>query len=1431
MAKEKVAFKYRRPSKPNPIVQVYERITSFDLAKLFSTKREPGPPRTIYVNEPLPASWIGSRGKVRKEHRYISNQVISSKYNIFTFVPRNLLEQFRRIANLFFLGIAILQFFPEFTTVSASVVILPLAIIVFLTGAKDGYEDYSRHQADRAVNQSTTMVLHAESGWKNYNATQGKTKTFVRRIFPKRTGKKRGRDADVEYDDDPRDSGSSMDTPLKESYGQGKPRWQRTLWEDVKVGDFVKLHDGEPVPADILICSTSDEENVAFVETKNLDGETNLKSRSSLASLTDLRTASRCANPDNHFSIACDRPESNMYRLNAAVERDGKKTAVDLQTILLRGTVLKNTEWAIGVVLFTGEDSKIILNAGGTPSKRSKVERQMNPQVMINLFLLGLMCTACAIGDSSMQKVQYPQGAPWLWGDNTKGDNPSINGLITWAFALLTFQNIVPISLYLSIEIVRTLQSAWIYFDYDIWYKKTDTPTTARSWNLSDDLGQIEFILSDKTGTLTQNVMVFRQCTIGGVIYKGSAVPFEEDESNGLNEKAAASQSSTSVHNGVARGNDVPIFKDEQLLADIEHSFSSDADPASTAHARLLNGFFTVLALCHTVLTSYDEKTGAIQYKAQSPDEQALVQGAADVGFVYKGRDSNSLLTLSSPNSDEDEKYELLNILEFSSARKRMSAIVKKHGDDGDSRILLLTKGADNIIFDRLRPGNDEMKATTEKHLAEFASDGLRTLTLAYKIIPEAEYNAWNERYHDATVALDDREEKIEAVSEEMEKDLRLLGATAIEDKLQDGVPEAIADLKLAGIKIWVLTGDKLETAMAIGRSTNLIAENNNLIVVRGASARPVQQQLVKAFETFFPDADLLEDHEIKDLEAHSAPVTTPNHLKRMSAGNESLVGADNGNRDGGMILVIDGAGLLEAFENERSKELLLQLGMHCEGVICCRVSPLQKAQVTRLVKDGLGAMTLAIGDGANDVSMIQAADIGVGISGEEGLQAANNADYALAQFRFLKKLLLVHGHWSYARNGIMIGTFFYKNIIAMGVLWWFQIFSGWSGNYVFSYYYLLLWNSVWTLLPVVGIGLFDRIADARDLMDYPELYRYGRTGSWFNYKLFWIYMLDGIYQSTIVYFFIMYTYVSVTSRSDGYDIDQTEFSTTIAVSAVMIADLFTGFAATVWTGWHFFAVSLGIIICWIFTAAYAAISPSYASTDLYGNHFLLFRSPYFWLCLPLVFILATAPRYFYKVFCSTVKPGDLELIKVLRKQDPSRLNSLRCYPYGGQDGDEEGGGHRDSTENFGLAHLRQPSGVSVVASTHMTSRTSLASAPRPSVDFRAASRTDMSTGLTSVEHGFGFSMEEPGGAHLRRIQTDLSERRVGQRGGRVHVSEGDHRRSRSSGKGRVASGLASIGSIGRARRLSQKLKSRISHPHRTSTADEDPPSPPMPEQ
>ncbi|EPQ26950.1 uncharacterized protein PFL1_05585 [Pseudozyma flocculosa PF-1] len=1436
------------PKKASGPKALWAKLKSIDLnpETAFAKKRPPPAPRTVYFNQPLPAEAFGKKGRPAPGWEYASNQVLTAKYTLYNFVFKNLLEQFRRIANLFFLLIVILQFFPQFSTINPGVSMLPLLAVLAITMAKDGYEDVKRHQSDRFINRLRVDSL-VGGGWKNPNFTELKSRSVgsaLRALRQKLPGGKKktqavqqqmrapGPDGQVQDGQERQllsthalgrraTSGLSADDHEFEHTADGrvihrgkvlsadeehayfarkKPRWKPKMWEDLAVGDFVILRNNDPIPADIVICATSEEEDTCFIETKNLDGETNLKARHAVPELSHLRDPQTCAAAS--FKVHSEPQSTNMYRLNGSVElsdtfdKNGKplQCPITLNEVLLRGCNLRNTKWVVGIVLMTGVDSKIVANSGVTPSKRSKVEKQMNPMVYFNLGILALMAVVCAIADWWLEDYYFDRSAYWEYLAVYSDDNPRINGLVAFANSLITFQNIVPISLYISIEAVRTIQAYFIYDDYDIWYEKRNRRTTAKSWNLSDDLGQIEYIFSDKTGTLTQNMMIFRECAVGGIVYHGdrSVDRMEEEEAAAANSAAAAANgagggpgsadetaasfekagfasnpdtdhtSSTSSHDGRhpsegAKGDngggganvdsgarrtvrpsnaDVPAFRDSRLSEDL-----SDRDGQQGV---LLGRFFRCLGLCHTVLVE-EHGGNVIEYQAQSPDEQALVQAAADVGYVFCGKD-RSTLKLQVPDSSELERYELLTVNEFSSARKRMSVILRRHSD---GQLLLFAKGADSIMFERSAAGQDDVKAGTDEALEEFANKGLRTLCLGYRELDAAYYDDWAHRFHEATVALEDREEAMEALASEIESELVLLGATAIEDKLQDGVPETIADLKRAGINVWVATGDKLETAIAIGYSTQLLTRDMNLVVVRGGEygqPNSAYEQLRKAVVRFFGGREVLlsMEHQPPDAESQAGSRRSSfmsrrpsfHRNRRSSVSQASLVGEDNGQRPGGYALVIDGTALGHALSEEFSKDLLLKISTQCRAVICCRVSPLQKALIVRLIKDGLGVMTLAIGDGANDVSMIQAAHVGIGIAGEEGLQAVNSSDYAIAQFRFLKRLVLVHGHWSYWRNSVMIKNFFYKEFIQIGYLFWFQIYCAWSTTQAIDYIYLLFWNAVWTVAAVIFVGIFERDVNDKVLMQVPELYRRGREGRYFGLVPFLVYVAEGVYQSVVLYFFVAYAYDMTTSRSDGYDVDLYEWSATMLVASVFIANLFTGLDVRAWTWFMAIGIFFGPVVIAIFVPIYNAFKPSVFVTPSYGNNHYNYRSiQYYALCI-FCTVLCLMPRFIWKHLRQFYYPTDIDILRYVDEQDPHHdfYNDPAII-----DRTKEDVGSYD-----GHPPAPPPGAAAGPAATRRSADGIPMHALQQTASRASSTHYDMLTGLDRPNRGYTFSSDEP---------------------------------------------------------------------------------------
>ena len=799
--------------------------------------------------------------------------------------------------------------------------------------------------------------------------------------------------------------------PLKQT--PGKARFKKDYWKNVQVGDFVRIYNDDQIPADIAILSTSDPDGACYIETKNLDGETNLKVRQALHCGREIKHAHDCEKTE--FVIESEPAHTNLYTYSGAVKwtqrslQDPQKWGpertepVTINNLLLRGCNLRNTEWIIGVVVFTGPDTKIMLNAGITPSKRSRIARELNWNVIYNFNILLVMCllsgilNGVAFGDS---------GQSWNFFEfGSVGTTPGITGLITFWSAVILYQNLVPISLYISLEIIRTAQAFFIYSDTFMYYERLDYPCTPKSWNISDDLGQVEYIFSDKTGTLTQNLMEYKKCTVNGVSY-GEA--YTEalagmQRRQGIDVEAESARANKQIAEDrvrmlkTLRGiHDNPYLRDDQLTF-VAPDFVEDLTGAAGEEQKAANeNFMLALALCHTVIT---ERTPGdppkLEFKAQSPDEAALVATARDCGFTVLGREHDTMILNV---QGVEQRYEVLNTLEFNSSRKRMSAIVRMP----DKRLVLFCKGADSIIYSRLRKGEQaKLRKDTAEQLEMFAREGLRTLCIAQKVLSEEEYAKFSKEHDVAAAAISNREEKIEEISDVIERDLTLIGGTAIEDRLQDGVPDTIALLARAGIKLWVLTGDKVETAINIGFACNLLTNEMDLIVLRYETEdlNEVEQDMQRHLRTFNMMGS---DKELKDAKKnHEAPAATH-------------------------AIVIDGDSLKLVLDSKIRQKFLL-LCKQCKAVLCCRVSPSQKASVVQMVKNGLDVMTLSIGDGANDVAMIQEADVGVGIAGEEGRQAVMSSDYAIGQFRFLQRLVLVHGRWSYRRLGETIANFFYK--------------------------------------------------------------------------------------------------------------------------------------------------------------------------------------------------------------------------------------------------------------------------------------------------------------------------------------------------------------------------------------------------------------------
>uniref|UniRef100_A0A672NBC4 Phospholipid-transporting ATPase n=1 Tax=Sinocyclocheilus grahami TaxID=75366 RepID=A0A672NBC4_SINGR len=993
-------------------------------------------------------------------HKHInwSNiHIKTSKYNVFTFLPLNLFEQFQRLANAYFVFLLILQLIPQISSLSWFTTVVPLLLVLSMTLAKDLSDDITRHKNDKQVNNRKVEVL--------------------------------------------------INGELKSE-----------KWMNVQVGDIVKLENNEFVTAE-----TNERVKQALTITGDLGND--------IQKLAAFKGEVRCEPPNNRLD-----------KFTGTLTVGGETFSLDNERILLRGCTLRNSDWCFGLVVFGGPDTKLMQNSGKSIFKRTSIDHLMNFLVMFIFGFLAFMCTILSIGNGIWE---YQEGNSFIsFLPRADGANASLSAFLTFWSYVIILNTVVPISLYVSVEILRLGNSYFIDWDRKMYHVKSDTPAQARTTTLNEELGQIKYIFSDKTGTLTQNIMTFNRCSVNGKSY-GEVVDFA--------------------------GQRVEVTEKTEK---VDFSWNSLADPKFCFHDHKLEeavksgspevqAFFRLLALCHTVMP--EEKTeGELFYQAQSPDEGALVTAARNFGFVFRSRtpETISLVEMGVPTT-----YELLAVLDFNNVRKRMSVIVR----NPEGKLTLYCKGADTIIFERLHPLSSKLMEVTTEHLNEYAGEGLRTLALAYKDLDEDKFEKWKKRHHEASTSLEDREAKLDAIYEEIEKDL-----------LDKAIHQFCAVMTLG----------------ALGPSSSQIVKKTHFYLFLGKM----------------------------DVE-FSVPKTNGTIHEKV---------------DGEYGLVINGHSLAFALQKDMQLELLRTACM-CQTVICCRVTPLQKAQVVELVKKHKKAVTLAIGDGANDVSMIKTAHIGVGISGQEGMQAVLSSDFSFAQFRYLQRLLLVHGRWSYLRMCKFLRYFFYKNFTFTFVHFWYGFFCGFSAQTVYDEWFITLYNLVYTALPVIGLSLFDQDVNDRWSFQYPQLYAPGQLNQYFSKMAFARILMHSCYSSLIL-FFVPWAAMCDTVRDDGKDIADYQSFALLAQTCLLIAvSVQLGLDTYYWTAvnqfflWGSLSVYFAVTFTMYSNGMYLIFTSSFPFIGTARNSL---NQPNMWLTIFLTTILCILPVVAKRFLFIQLKPA-----------------------------------------------------------------------------------------------------------------------------------------------------------------------------------------------
>ncbi|GAO19599.1 hypothetical protein UVI_02031900 [Ustilaginoidea virens] len=1178
----------------------------------------------------------------RSQKPYVSNFIRSSRYTAYDFVPKQLVFQFSKLGNFYFLLMGVLQMIPGLSTVGRWTTIAPLSIFVAFSMAKEGFDDYRRYQLDKSENRSQAWVL-------NQSRSDG----------PKGGKQVVGRPQSPEVK-----LGVSVQTKPMSEDGD----WVRTQWQNVKVGDIVRMRRNDGVPADMILLHATGPNGIAYLETMALDGETNLKSKQASPLL-----AERCSTlggiKSTHATIVSEDPNIDLYSYHGRVVTAGNETMpLSLSNVVYRGSILRNTTEAIGVVVNTGEECKIRMNANkNVTAKKPAMHSMINKMVLLQIVTVLMLAMGLTVG-YRLWKTGVQDRSFYLVSRN-RWSASVLYREIFFGY-LIMFNTLIPLSLYISMEIIKIGQLLLLQ-DVDMYDPVTDTPVVANTTTILENLGQVSYVFSDKTGTLTENVMRFRKMSVAGVAClhdmdvqrdeelkwrkmedrrskgkqtahhertlpasssfktpnytnKGATGSLEEkgaegeDEVGGGNDKdeekeeeeeeeeqgyyesalpkRTASFASASHWKSTVRPDEEPEVKTEDMLDYIRRK-------PHTPFSRKAKHFLLCIALCHTCLPEKRDD-GGFSFQAASPDELALVEAAQDMGWLLIDRAAQTirLQTTGKKGLCRIETYQVLDVIEFSSKRKRMSIIIRMP----DGRICVFCKGADNVIASRLQLSllaeqkakevsrrasrrktfeqdkarnrmsiastrgtprtslammrresvdrleglrrsigrissdlkrlshldnadsrlagrwSDELAPTSPRtssdvfggrrassgrmppsydgvdhridesvaakeeavlerclqHVEYFASEGLRTLLFAYRYIQEDAYAEWKQRYQEAETSLVNRQERIEEAGELIEHNFELAGATAIEDKLQDGVPETIDKLRRANIKVWMLTGDKRETAVNIGHSARVCKPFSEIYIIDGRHG-----SLRDTLTTTLNDVG-------RGMVPHS-------------------------------VVVIDGQSLAKVDEDDDLAVLFYDLVLRVDSVICCRASPSQKANLVKSVRRFVpNSMTLAIGDGANDIGMIQASHVGIGISGREGLQASRISDYSIAQFRFLQQLLFVHGRWNYLRTGKYVLATFWKEVLFFLAQAHYQRFTGYSGTSLFESWSLTVFNSLFTSLPVILLGIFEKDLSAETLLAVPELYTFGQQNRGFNLAQYVGWMVMGVTGSFVIYYF-----------------------------------------------------------------------------------------------------------------------------------------------------------------------------------------------------------------------------------------------------------------------------------------------------------------------
>ena len=1110
--------------------------------------------------------------KKNKVFNLKDNTITTTKYNLLTFIPKGLLFQFFRLSNVYFLFTAIIQSIPLISPLTSITAIFPLIFVLGISLIREALEDLVRHNYDNLNNLEEVIVLR-------------------------------------------------------------KNKFVKSTSQTLKHGEIILVYENKSIPADMIVIDSGFSEGICYVETSSLDGEKTLKlkvaNKYTKGFISNDIRENRGIEKYFHYgqysfsgTVKINEPNIDLSYINGTMHAIFNKNeciidetiTISTTDFLLKGSILKNTNWIIGIVIYTGMKNKIILNSKKPRMKMSKIEKNLNYFLLFVFIFLIILC----ISSSIQHHIDYISKRKFYDNFIILEESGGVESFICFFTYFLLLNTLIPISLVVSSEIIKIIQGIYISWDILLYSKVRHCFCDAKSVSIIEELGNVNFIFSDKTGTLTRNQLEFKYCIIRNKFYEyiktssfstksniklsdsnlklkkannsnniiennilnnskvgllnkfninnnleqnlitnnlkeiaindkndiikenskmnSKIIPFkhklsnknillinnniiseENEKTNSLNTKSIYTSSTPNKENNnnssyskvneisnnldgyLKDDNNFNLFVSKNKIIQIREGYFSKPSNNSFMRSTLkeneseinyVHEFWKALAITNECMIK--EQKGEIRYMGTSPDDLELVKAATNQGYKLIETSINEKIVRI---GGKDYSFEILRVLGFSSERKRMSIIVKD-----EFGIKLYIKGADCEISKRLskKSRQSESYDIVSNGLLEYSKNGFRTLMVAFRNLSQKDYNFWINKLHEDELNVQNKQKLIDRLYDIIESNLTLIGGTVVEDKLQDKVPETIKELRSAGIKIWVLTGDKLNTAENIGYSCNLLSKEQKLFILKlmpGDDERKVRIDPYREMAEFFIEFQEFIDNLVKkynldlkyDLELNESENNHEENISQKSklSNKSKIIDFDSFKYliDKNLLepfsIIIEAPILAGLFKDYEWTKNFLGIAYYSNTVICCRVSPSQKSEVVQKIKEfDKNAVTLAIGDGGNDVSMIMEANIGVGIFGEEGMSATQSSDFSIGEFKMLKRLLFVHGRTNLYRISKMILYFFFKNFVFTLIQFYFSFFCLGSGQTFVDDWYITFYNLIFTALPLFISALTDSDID-----------------------------------------------------------------------------------------------------------------------------------------------------------------------------------------------------------------------------------------------------------------------------------------------------------------------------------------------------------------